>query len=264
MASIERMTKYIFFCLVTVSASCTFNSFEEPVDCTQSDLSLTIEELSDTDCGFENGMVSVNVIRGKSPFIYSINDGNPQNESEFNGLNAGNHFVKVVDGNGCESEIELIINNKEGVLATTSNMVSGCGDSQGSITINASNGDEPYSYRIDSGPEQNDPVFSGLVQGEYEVSVSDISGCEIIVITKVLSGISFSQSISPIISSSCAVLGCHAGSQFPDFRVFENIRNNAGEIRKRTQSGSMPQVGTITQNEKDLIACWVDDGALNN
>ena len=116
----------------------------------------------------------------------------------------------------------------------------------------------------ENGPEQNDPAFSGLNHGEYAVSVADINGCVIVVTTKVFSGVSFSRSISPIINSSCAVSGCHAGSQFPDFRVFENIQNNAIEIKKRTQSGSMPKIGTITQNEKDLIACWVDDGALNN
>ena len=264
MTNLNGMTKYFFFAIIMVLASCSYNSFDELVDCTQSDLSLSINEISDADCGLVNGMVSVNVIGGKSPFVYSLNDGNPQNEGEFTALTAGNHFVKVVDGNGCEKEIELTINNKGGVTAITNSTVSGCGDLQGSITINASDGNEPYSYRIENGPEQNDPVFLGLGQGEYDVSVSDINGCEIIISTVVFSGVSFAQSVSPIISSSCAVSGCHAGSQFPDFRVFTNIQNNAGQIRSRTQSGSMPRTGSITQNEIDLIACWVDDGALNN
>ncbi len=255
--------RYIII-LSFLMGACSYNSFEEPVDCTISDLTVVVGKITNADCGLENGSVTINNTGGSAPFVYSINDGIPQTENVFSELNAGNHFVKVIDSNGCESETEFTIDNNEGVTATLASTISGCGDTQGSITISANNGVEPYSYQIDNGAGQTNPVFVGLGQGQYEIAISDVNGCQIIIAANVPSGVSFVQSISPIISTNCAISGCHGGSQFPDFRVFENIQNNASEIRKRTQSRNMPQTGSLTQTEIDLIACWIDDGALNN
>ena len=77
-------------------------------------------------------------------------------------------------------------------------------------------------------------------------------------------GVSFTASVAPIITASCSTIDCHGGSQSPDFRVFENIRNNASKIKEFTESGFMPQSGSLTPEEINLIGCWVDDGALDN
>ena len=78
------------------------------------------------------------------------------------------------------------------------------------------------------------------------------------------SDVTYSGSIAEIISVNCAVSGCHAGPQFPDFRVLANIQANASNIKIRTQNRSMPKSGSLTQQEIDLIGCWVDNGALDN
>ncbi len=258
------MKKYCIIILSFITGACSYNSFEELVDCTLSDFTIEVGETTNADCGVENGSVTINTNGGLAPFVYSINDGNSQTENIFTDLNAGNHFVKAIDSNGCEIETEFVIDNNEGVMATLSSTVSGCGDTQGSIAIAASNGVEPYSYQIDNGAGQIIPVFADLGQGQYEIAITDVNGCQIIITAHVSSGVSFVQSVSPIISTNCAISGCHGGTQFPDFRVFENIQNNASEIRIRTQNRIMPLTGSLTQNEIDLIACWVDDGALNN
>jgi len=36
------------------------------------------------------------------------------------------------------------------------------------------------------------------------------------------------------------------------------------QIRSRTQSRSMPLIGSLTLEEIDAFACWIDDGALDN
>ena len=65
--------------------------------------------------------------------------------------------------------------------------------------------------------------------------------------------------------NNCAVSGCHNGTQFPDFRSLSNIQQNKDQIRQRTQTGNMPPNGrSLTQQQIDLIACWIDDGALDN
>ena len=49
------------------------------------------------------------------------------------------------------------------------------------------------------------------------------------------------------------------------FTVFSNIQSSASQIKSLTQSGAMPKNGSkLSQTQLDAIACWVDDGALNN
>jgi len=80
-------------------------------------------------------------------------------------------------------------------------------------------------------------------------------------------GTSFSQSVLPIIQANCAVSGCHAGQQQPTLQSHTQISSNASKIKLRTSNGTMPppQSGnSLTQEEIDAIACWVDAGAPNN
>lgn len=75
--------------------------------------------------------------------------------------------------------------------------------------------------------------------------------------------LSFSVTIKPIIDNNC--IQCHDGSYHPyDFRVFSVVENNASMIKQLTQNRVMPKEGSLTQEEIEQIACWVDNGAPNN
>lgn len=75
--------------------------------------------------------------------------------------------------------------------------------------------------------------------------------------------VSYSSVIRPLIDQKCG--NCHLdGSQAPDLTNYSIIKANASKIKSLTQSGIMPQDGSLTQAQKDAIACWVDNGALNN
>ena len=163
-------------------------------------------------------------------------------------------------------EKEVIVNNTDGVIIDSSLLTpSGCLSSEGVIEIIATNGAEPYTYRLNNGVDQVSSSFVGLPSGQYLVTVTDGSNCQFDLDTFLPSGISFQQSVSPIIMNSCAITGCHNGTNnLPNFTLFGPVQANAAMIKTRTQSGNMPKTGTLTQNEKDLIVCWVDDGALNN
>lgn len=80
---------------------------------------------------------------------------------------------------------------------------------------------------------------------------------------KCSTNISYSGVIRPLIDQKCG--NCHLdGSQAPDLTNYETIKANALKIKSLTQSGVMPKDGSLTQSQKDAIACWVDSGALNN
>ena len=77
-----------------------------------------------------------------------------------------------------------------------------------------------------------------------------------------------SGAVSTIINNNCAVPGCHvSGTGRVNFTVAQNIIQNASTIRNYTQNGIMPPPAsgrTLTAQQKQDIACWVENGAQNN
>ena len=83
---------------------------------------------------------------------------------------------------------------------------------------------------------------------------------------------SFADDIRPIIESKCAISGCHNGDMGPDlnwtnFDKFHQ-RVESGLVKYRVSHRIMPPSfspeGPLTQEQINAIACWSDQGALNN
>ena len=81
-------------------------------------------------------------------------------------------------------------------------------------------------------------------------------------------GTSFSQTVAPIINLNCAVSGCHVnGQQQPTLESYAQISSNANKIKERTSNGTMPPSSSglsLSPEEIEAIACWVDSGAPDN
>ena len=76
-------------------------------------------------------------------------------------------------------------------------------------------------------------------------------------------GVSWNATISTIIANSCAITGCHVpGTGRQNFLDPATVQLNATGIKERTGSRTMPQVGSLTDDQISQIACWVDDGAV--
>lgn len=139
-----------------------------------------------------------------------------------------------------------------------------CGISAGQIIVNAGGSMGSIRYQLGDGAFQTSNIFNAVKPGAYIVTAKDENDCSASVSVVVKSGISFQTSVKPIIEENCAIPTCHDGSGNSDFRIFENLTRNASEVKARTQSGNMPKIGSLTPDEIQKIACWVDDGALNN
>ncbi|MFY0601471.1 MAG: SprB repeat-containing protein [Cyclobacteriaceae bacterium] len=251
--------------LAFILYGCESNQLVAPIDCDLEGPSLMLVDKSNANCGESDGTVELSATGGQGNLVFSSDDLPEQNDGAFTGLPAGAHSFFVTDENLCRSELIVTIGNEDGVSISTVDLIdAGCGVNTGELKISATGGVRPYSYKVDDSSFQSDSIFTSLSEGSHTVQVKDDSGCEFSQEVEVMSGISLSSHISPIISNNCAVSGCHNGSQFPDLRQPSSIIANANRIKVRTGNRSMPQGGTLTQLQIDQISCWVGDGALDN
>jgi len=243
---------------------CVYRDVPTPANCDLNPVVLQSVSIEGTDCGLQDGRFQVVASGGTGTYRYKLDSDPYQPAPEFSNLGAGKYVATALDDNNCSDTLKIVIKNKNGVNIELQATEAGCKTVNGSITATAVSGTGPYSFKINGGEFQSANTFTNLSQGEYAVIVKDSTGCEAGQSVKIGSGISFAGSVFPIIQNSCTLSGCHDGSQFPDFRVFKNIQDNAARIKTQTASRAMPLNGSITQSQIDAIACWVDDGALQN
>lgn len=143
-------------------------------------LTVTLDTLFISDAQGQN--LTVSVSGGQGGNRYSINGGQTWlDNSLFEGLFAGDYFVRVQDANGCEASASIMIYTPvaKGLEIVKIDVVdvSVYGGSDGVITIHADGGIAPLQYSIDEGTTWTDsPVFSGLKAGTYNVRVRDAVG----------------------------------------------------------------------------------------
>lgn len=249
-----------------IFASCSDNSENPGIDCSQSDLSLTISSTVEPTCN-TSGSVSVTASGGTAPYEYSLDGTNFQTTSVFDGLAAGSLTITVMDADGCLDVLNSTLSSDGGISLEFSITESDCIDATGAIEVTASGGDGSFTYALDGSTGQKDNVFTSVSAGSHEITVTDGSGCSSSEDISVSSTVSLSADIMPLLERECTFSGCHNGDNGSDrnWTQKEDILAKADNIKARTQSGSMPRSpGVLTAEEVDLIACWVDDGAKDN
>lgn len=261
--------KKIFFALTVVTCAvtgqrCEYETIGAPVNCEENPVVLQVISVEDADCALMDGVITVTASGGSGVYRFTLDGNAPQTDSVFEDLGAGIHEVSASDSRGCSSSIQVTVKNRNGLNVNFQVTAAGCDASNGSISVSAVDGTAPFAFSINNGDFSSVSTFEGLPHGDHTVAVKDATGCTITQKIKVPSGVSYASSVAPIIEKSCAISGCHNGSQFPDFRVFKNIHDNSARIKELTGDGTMPQEGTLTQAQIKTIACWVDDGAPDN
>nr|MBP7463310.1 gliding motility-associated C-terminal domain-containing protein [Bacteroidales bacterium] len=136
--------------------------------------------------GASDGSAQVNPSQGTSPYTYlwGANAGN-QTTQEAANLPAGNYWVTVTDINGCTISTSVQLTQPMMLAAPASVFsnyngynISCFGASDGAVISNPVQGTSPYTYLWDSNTgNQTTQIASGLAQGTYFVTVTDINGC---------------------------------------------------------------------------------------
>jgi hypothetical protein len=268
-----KFKSLLFHVIILISVSCVYHDGEMLTgNCTDSNFALTIVSIADvSSCGASDGSITVSAGENTAGLTFSINDGPYQSEPAFNNLTAGAYKLSAKSADGCITTQLASVNNAQSTLtlSVTTTENSGCPAANGTITVLVSGGVEPYQYKIDSGPFQAGNVFTGLGHGDYSITVKDATSCPTATNTTVLrDGPAFSSSVKSIFSTKCAISGCHNGSQSPNLSTYNGIKANAASIKSQVVSKNMPpsnsQAGSLTQDQINLITCWVNDGAPNN
>ncbi|HBF87447.1 MAG TPA: hypothetical protein DDX39_02305 [Bacteroidales bacterium] len=139
-------------------------------------------DVTDVLCNGEStGSINVTLIGATSP-TYSWLPGG-ETTQDLNNIPDGNYCVHIED-NGCAFDTCLIVAEPIALSLVTTPTNPGCsGICDGSIVASPSGGVTPYSYDWSpNGPPytgDGSNTYSDLCDGTYNVTVSDVNGCEI-------------------------------------------------------------------------------------
>ena len=97
----------------------------------------------------------------------------------FTDLTPGVHTLYMQHSSGCIDSVDFIINEIPPLSSTITMNSEHCGQSDGTIIINAAGGRTPYVYRINSVITPEMPEYTGFSEGQVIVSVTDNMGCEV-------------------------------------------------------------------------------------
>jgi len=192
------------------AGSYVFN-FEDANGCTTSE-GITLDDYVPVDVSFtiwdeiicngdDNGRIRIQATNGIPPYNYEL-DG-PGDEFDvsgtlnFNGssviindLGPGVYSISITDQSGAEysaEDLELIEPNLLSVVVSVGSPVSTPGNNDGSIDVSVSGGVPGFSYTVFRNEAFNTSGFSSisdfsvqnLIEGEYEVLVTDQNSCQV-------------------------------------------------------------------------------------
>ncbi len=159
------------------SGGCTFNG---TLNITEPSQALVVSVTStDVSCfGGSDGIAVSTASGGVGGYTYSWSNGS--GTSAISSVEAGSYVVSVIDTYGCLETATVDISQPlDSVIADVIvNDVTCFGYADGGISVLASGGTAPYSFQWSNASSGGS--ISGLTAGNYQVTISDANGCELI------------------------------------------------------------------------------------
>ncbi|RBL89991.1 T9SS type A sorting domain-containing protein [Chitinophaga flava] len=142
--------------------------------------------------GGNNGTAQIIATGGNgaaySGYTYAVDNGAFGNNPLLSGIKAGQHILKVQDGRGCMVSQNYTFTESAqalGVQLVSKQDVPCAAVLTGSITVAGNGGTGSLQYSLDGTNWQSSPVFTGLTNGDYIVTVRDANTCGITLPVKV-------------------------------------------------------------------------------
>jgi len=260
-----------FLALSVAATSCTYDYLQPGVDCTSSNLVLAVSAIQNpTSCAAENGSITLQATGGQMPYQYQIQGRAVSVSGSFINLSGGLYEILVTDKLGCRDTVVVELTSPDSDLAVNVQTIPDrlCVGDNGEATVSVTGGVPPYSYHFADSTFTSNPFFNTLAPGSYVFKVTDASSCSqevVFNVTKGNSGTSWEQEIRPIMLRSCAIPTCHVpGTGRSDLSTYNGVKRRASAVKTRTANRSMPVDEVLPASDIARIACWVDEGALDN
>ena len=121
-----------------------------------------------------NGIASVNVISGTSPYQYAWNTG--ATTATITSLDANDYYVTVTDANSCVTIDTVTITQPDAItIFVTATPVSCAGLTNGRATVHATGGTPNYTYLWSNSTTSLSII--NLVAGTYSITLTDNNQC---------------------------------------------------------------------------------------
>lgn len=125
-------------------------------------------------CGTATGDIVLTVSGGGTPYTFNWSSGLGNVQSP-TGVLPGIYTCTVTDVFRCTKIVEVTVQNSAGLMASATTTTANC-DILGSIDLNVTGGQAPYTYAWDQGlaSTQDQP---NVAEGTYHVTVTDANAC---------------------------------------------------------------------------------------
>ncbi|MEZ4927195.1 MAG: M12 family metallo-peptidase [Saprospiraceae bacterium] len=194
--------------------------------------------------GESDGSITVDVMGGDAPYVYSLNGGPDQSDNTFTSLSAGTYTVVITDNMGLTAETNsIVLADPDPVTANGSAVLN-------VITVNASGGTNVFQYSLDGGPFQSSNEFVVLASGTYEITVQDENGCTTTtMVTVTIPTLELTASFN----STLACFGAMDGS------ITANANGGIPPYEYRLDNGAYQMSNVFTGLGAGSYTVWVKD-----
>jgi hypothetical protein len=139
------------------------------------------QEVTSADCGLTNGSATITVTGGILPYGYTWVGLTAPHNATRNNLGAGVYTLNVTDKNTCSASAKIAISEKGAPSVNIISVLkSSCGNQDGQILISVAGGTGSYTFnwKKDAINVSTSKNLTGVGPGDYNVAVSDGSGCK--------------------------------------------------------------------------------------
>ncbi|MFH2095961.1 MAG: T9SS type A sorting domain-containing protein, partial [Bacteroidota bacterium] len=136
-----------------------------------------INNVVNENCGDGTGSADIYINPPSTGYSYVWSNGTYNQDPD--NLHAGIYTCEITDTAGCHDLITLEILNNAGFTVDVATSDEYCSDGNGSIDLTVNGASGIVTFTWSSGPATED--ISGLNQGSYSCTVTDDTGCEVVV-----------------------------------------------------------------------------------
>ncbi len=222
-----------------------------------------LEDRVDVLCfGQSTGSLSIMAQGGTAPYNYLWNTVPPQTGPQANNIPAGIFSVTITDVNGCIGFAEATITEPlEPLTGSVDVEAPSCpGDSDATATASIAGGTPPYTYAWSNNLGNNSPSITGIVSGQYNLTVTDDNGCSISIPFNVFNPLPIAITPISVVDVDCfefntgsAVVSVTGGTG-----VVSLLWNTVPETSGAVLSGVEAGVYTVTATDENGCTASLD------